>query len=182
MSYYRQHAIVVTSDGADVVVAHNKAQDMFPVVSDLLHVPGSNYHSFFVPPDGHKESSDESKWWDAISDEFIEWMRAYRADAEDVEYGGNSLRWVEVQFGDEDLDTKVLRSSDHDLKEQEEAEAGQSSGLTSRCSRRPPPGCQVLCRKSGAARRSRLNSGVRPHVTAWQAAEAFRNGRCLSQG
>ncbi len=50
------------------------------------------------------------------------------------------------------------------------------SGLTSRCSRRPPPGCQVGCRVSCAARRSRLNSGVRPLGTAWQAAEAIRNG------
>ena len=37
-------------------------------------------------------------------------------------------------------------------------------GLTSRCSRRPPRGCQVSWRRSGAVRRSRLNSGVRPQT------------------
>jgi hypothetical protein len=39
-------------------------------------------------------------------------------------------------------------------------------GPTSRCSRRPPPGCRVLHRRSCAVRRARLNSGVRPQHRA----------------
>jgi hypothetical protein len=119
MGYFRQHTIVVTSCGKDIEAAHQKAVEIFGVASAILDAPANFYRSFFVPPDGSKEGWDTSNAWDAKRDDFVDWMRSYRADEEDVEWDSNGLEWVEVQFADDSLLTKVVRSSDHNAKSSE---------------------------------------------------------------
>lgn len=86
---------------------------MSPILGPLT----SQFTSFFVPPDGSKEGWDFSNQWDARRDAFVEWLRTYRHDAEDEEFNSNGLHWVEVQFADDDRETRIVRSSDEDWRE-----------------------------------------------------------------
>ena len=68
----------------------------------------NNYRSFAIVPDGSKEGWPESDEGDEGRDRFIEWLDTQRYDD-----GSPRQRWVEVQFGDDDEETKVCRDSDH---------------------------------------------------------------------
>ena len=64
--------------------------------------------SFFIPPDGSKEGWDDSEEGDKSRDRFVGWLRSVRE-----KYG---LSWVEVQYGDNDYITKILRDSDEEYR------------------------------------------------------------------
>ena len=107
MGYMRHHAIVVTSYSVDeLYVAHKKAADIFPNVSEITGETINGYRSFFIPPDGSKEGWDTSNVGDEKRDKYIEWLNS-RAFTD----GSNLLGWVEVQYSDDNLETKTLRSS-----------------------------------------------------------------------
>lgn len=107
MGYMRAHAIIVESwDGEAIKRAHDKAKEMFPWVSDVSPKAMNSYQSFFVPPDGSKEGWAESDLGDDRRKAFKRWLREQAYGD-----GSTSLRWVEVQFADDDDHSMVL---DHD--------------------------------------------------------------------
>lgn len=119
MGWMRHHAIVVSSWNAELLrEAHDKAHEVFitePFTgyapsppSEIVKSGANSYTSFFVPPDGSKEGWDESERGDERRDRFVAWLRT-----KVHEDGSTSLRWVEVQYGDEEKETRVVRDSDH---------------------------------------------------------------------
>lgn len=65
------------------------------------------YESFFVAPDGSKEFWEISEAGDRLRDEFVAWLNEQRfAD------GSSPFDWVEVQYGDDERETKIIRHSD----------------------------------------------------------------------
>ena len=117
MGRMRHHAIVVTGwkDEA-VAAAHDQAEALLYAATDpgspaasvlltpIMRALTNGYSSFAILPDGSKE------WWDtsnAVEDaraEFLRWLR--EADG--------YLKWVEVQFGDDDGDTRITAHCDDD--------------------------------------------------------------------
>lgn len=108
MGYMRHHAIVVTSWKEDLLKqAHDKALELEMSVSNITDVVTNCYQSFLIAPDGSKEGWDESDKGDENRREFIEWADGQRYDDDST-----ALSWVEVQFGDEELETVIVADSD----------------------------------------------------------------------
>jgi len=108
MGYMRHHAIVVSSWNKPLLSeAHAYATSMFPAISEIVPSDINGYASFFVPPDGSKEGWPDSDLGDSRRSDFIAWLRTKA-----YEDGSTSLDWVEVQFADDDLVTKVTAHSD----------------------------------------------------------------------
>lgn len=112
MSYSRDHAIVVSSwCNKSIDKAHAKAIDLGlgDVVSNIVARRMNGGASFAVLPDGSNEGWEDSNEFDAARAKFVEWIQTtYYPD------GSSRLKWVEVQFGDDDRECKVLGSSDDD--------------------------------------------------------------------
>ena len=110
MSYTRHHAIVLTSWSVDTIaLAHAKAIELECAVTDIVSSQANGYHSFMVGPDGGNEGRElsEEGWRRRCA--LIEWLRGQYYDG-----AGSAVAWVEVQYGDDELMTKVTRSSDTD--------------------------------------------------------------------
>lgn len=114
MGYMRAHAVVVTgSREEDVIAAHQKAGNLFPDVAPVTPITPAAVNgsrSFMVAPDGSKEGWTESNIGDQRRKDFIAWLRHMQRS------GTLSLNWVEVQFGDDEGETKICdhsESSDH---------------------------------------------------------------------
>lgn len=108
MGYMRHHAIIVTSWNEKAIEqAHQRARDLFPFVTEITPPSINNYRTFLVPPDGSKEGWDESDAGNTRRALFIEWLDAQRHDD-----NSTPLRWVEVQYGDDERKTIVTRHSD----------------------------------------------------------------------
>lgn len=118
MGYIRHNAIVVTATYEDHIErAHAEAVRIFhapesamctyAVVTEVTPEAMNTTRSFLVGPDGSKEGWALSDEFDARRDTFIEWLRA-QAYAD----GSSPLAWVEVQYGDDELETLVVRDSD----------------------------------------------------------------------
>lgn len=102
MGYMRHHAIVVTGTERGVGPAYAEAVRAFGgVVSPLLPETINGYRSFLVPPDGSKERWAESDEGDARRAAFVAWLRVNR-----------DCDWVEIQYGDDEHETKVVAHSD----------------------------------------------------------------------
>ena len=115
MGYMRHHAIVVTSwDIASLQHAHDVASGYFDWVSPISPRAMNYYRSFFIPPDGSKEGWEESNDGDDARDQFIEWL-----ELQCYEDGSSCYDWVEVQYGDANLETKVIRDSDMCMRREE---------------------------------------------------------------
>ena len=99
MGYMRHHAIIVSSWKDDhIQAAHRIAIDLEMAVSDIISSPMNHELSFFIAPDGSKEGWDDSKLGDTIRLAFKGWMK-------------NSafyFKWVEVQYGDDEHETKII--------------------------------------------------------------------------
>jgi len=107
MGYMRHHMIVVTTYDIPLMQkAHERATALFGAsgVTSIMVSPVNHYHSFFVPTDGSKEGWSDSDDGDARRAEFVAWLNAQR-----WEDGSTSLKWAEVQYGDEERDNRVLR-------------------------------------------------------------------------
>lgn len=109
MGYMRHHAIVVSSYNKQTLEkAHKQAIEHFgPLVSTVIPSLINTYVSFFIAPDGSKEGWDESDSYDTKRSAFTEWLNRQRFSD-----GSTSLRWVEVQYGDDEYVTKIIRHSD----------------------------------------------------------------------
>jgi hypothetical protein len=86
----------------------NKAREIaisiFPYVSPLSPETMNGYQSFFIPPDGSKEDWDESEVGDDQRDKFIEQLKLM-----EYEDGSSPICWVEVQFGDDNNISSIIR-------------------------------------------------------------------------
>ena len=126
MGYIRHHSIVVTSWGEHIKPAHAKALGLFGLgaVSPVIDSDRNDYRSFFVAPDGSKEGWDESDKGDSLRQSFIYWLREqYHED------GSTNISWVEIQYADEEGETKVCGSSDDDNNAFRESHEELASGF-----------------------------------------------------
>ena len=114
MGYMRHHAIVVTGpesvylSKATIQEVRDACFDIAgEVVSDLVKSPMNGYLSFFVAPDGSKEGWAESDDGDDKRKAVIELLESLR-----YEDGSTSYKYAEVQYGDDEKETKVTAASD----------------------------------------------------------------------
>ena len=112
MGYMKHHAIVVTGSEDEIQEAHLMACKIFEGISELTPVAINGYQSFFIPPDGSKEGWEDSEMGDIHRNSFIDWLTKR----------GGAVKWVEVQYGDDDKETKIIRDSDHLLIKRAENE------------------------------------------------------------
>lgn len=120
MGYERHHAIIVTDRGYGDFIqrAHREAMKIFMGrVSGIIPSAINGNKSFFVAPDGSKEGWAVSDRGDADRAEFKAFLRSF-------EYpdGSTRLAWVEVQYGDDEMETIVTDDSDATRREMEDEE------------------------------------------------------------
>ena len=112
MGYIKHNAIVVT--GHDLAALHEKVKAIVSqgwgisdcdtcLVSPIVGSKTNGFESFFVAPDGSKEGWDTSDIGDDLRDEVVGYL-------------GGKCDWVEVQFGDDELVTRIVRDSDEALR------------------------------------------------------------------
>ena len=114
MGYMRDHAIVVTCFEEELLLtARRKAIALFGVgqVSAILKALVNDYTSFCVGPDGSKEGWAESDEGDAKRASFVEWLDQQRETD-----GSSALRWVVVQYGDDEGVSFVVTHSDEERR------------------------------------------------------------------
>ena len=120
MGYERNHAIIVSScvDDDTFALAHAAASNIFGarMVSQPVSTIVNEQRSFLIGPDGSKEGWSDSAWGDRKRNEFVAWLESQR-----YKDGSSPLKWVEVQYGDEELDTKIVRDSDAAKRDKESA-------------------------------------------------------------
>ena len=105
MGYMRHHAIIVTSWDEELLKkAHDKAVTIFNQVAPITPTDINGYVSFMVAPDGSKEGWAESEMGDDKRNELTEWIESQRYSD-----GSMSIDYVEIQFGDDNGVTKIIR-------------------------------------------------------------------------
>jgi hypothetical protein len=101
MGHMCHHAILVTTCIYKLAAeAHAEASRIFGEgigVTSLTEDTMNGYRSFCVVPDGSKEFWAASDTGDAKRAEFIAWCNRQRHSD-----GSTSLKWVEIQLGDDD--------------------------------------------------------------------------------
>jgi len=116
MGYLKHHSIVVTGwDSEKVKEAHQKAKEIFEkkfsiepfnlpfgtrIISNILDGLMNDQTSFFIAPDGSKEGWKTSDNGDEARKEFVDWLKVQ-----------NACDYVEVVFGGDDDEEKIIRSS-----------------------------------------------------------------------
>lgn len=113
MGYMRHHAIIVTGTDDRMQEIRNQCEDISysfgnsVKISMLYDSKMNHYQSFFVAPDGSKEGWGDSYKGDEARNKIIEYLDSLR-------YSDNStsFKYVEVQYGDDDHESKVLRHSE----------------------------------------------------------------------
>ena len=105
----RHHTIVVCSWNEQLLSSiHFEAVTIFnEQASNIVKSKMNGYYSFFVAPDGSKEGWEDSDEGNKKRDEFIKYLKTHK-----YEDGSSSISWVEIQFGDDEGETKILRDSD----------------------------------------------------------------------
>lgn len=139
MGYMRHHAILITTYDENLArQALAFAADIFRpvcltvfrgeveqeavtakikgIVSELAHSPINSYYSFTIFPDGSKEGWDVSDAGDEARGQLIAWMKTHRFSD-----GSSPFAWVEVQYGDDNWETRVCRDSDAQSRKSEES-------------------------------------------------------------
>lgn len=114
MGYMRHHAIVVTgpmlvpTPGPNIVTVHYHLAGLAQgLISEIVESKVNAYGSFLIAPDGSKEGWSESDEGDKTRTAVIAYLESLRyAD------GSMSFDWAEIQFGDDDRQTKICRHSD----------------------------------------------------------------------
>lgn len=112
MGYMRHHAIIVTSwENKHVRQAAVEAKKACArnelrtgLVSNIRMSDMNGYGSFTVYPDGSKEGWELSANGDKMREEFVGWLVANRERL--------YLDWIEVQYGDDDGRSAIIRHSD----------------------------------------------------------------------
>lgn len=114
MGYVRHHAIICTGFDNDRVVTARKmiiklveeAEFNLPLVSEIHLAPKGLHFSFVIFPDGSKEYWSESDAGDLLRNEIIKYLVSLQYDD-----GSSPIAWVEVQYGDDNGNNKVIASS-----------------------------------------------------------------------
>lgn len=110
VGYERHHGILITSwSEPHIRAAHEEALRTFEKcpVSDVTEGVTNDYRSFAIFPDGSKEGWATSDEGDTERARYIEWLRTQEYDD-----GSSALAWALVQFGDDDLVSKIVCDSD----------------------------------------------------------------------
>lgn len=123
MGYMRHHAIIVTGPSIKAGALQNTMATMAIVrakickiaakmdLEQLVSLPvdsiTNGFSSFFIGSDGSKEGWEDSTKGDALRDAVIDYLNTLCYSD-----GSTSFRYVEVQYGDDEGETKILRSSD----------------------------------------------------------------------
>jgi len=115
----RHHAIIVTGQRAyntqevdHYELAHAKAVEFFGAqVSPMMPTVNNNFSSFFIGSDGSKEGWKDSDEGDARRATFVGYLRS-------ASVSGAFLKWVEVQYGDEDDHNTVVNASGYGRDEE----------------------------------------------------------------
>ena len=110
MGDIRHRAMVVTSwDRERLTAAHTKAAEFLGhLVSPVIESTSNGYVSFFTAPDGSNLGWVESDFAETSRVAFMTWLDTQRYDD-----GSSPFAWVEVQYGDEEQNTKIVCDSDH---------------------------------------------------------------------
>jgi hypothetical protein len=108
MGYMVHHAIIVTGHNNAVAKAHGVALDIFDdMVTPIVTSRTNGYLSFMVAPDGSKAGWGESDDGDRRRERFVAYL-----DQQRYEDYSSPLDWVEVQYGDDEGDTRIVDDSD----------------------------------------------------------------------
>jgi len=112
MGYMCHHTVIVTTwDAMRARVAHEKATEIFAplgnLVTPIIESRINGYFTFAVAPDGSKEGWDESDRGDRCRADLIGWLEAQRYEDRSSPYD-----WAEVQYGDDERETIIVRHSD----------------------------------------------------------------------
>jgi hypothetical protein len=113
MGYERSYAIVVSS-GNDhyLAMAHQEALRLFPHTSVIT--PASQFDalngvcSFLIPTSGSKLGWPQAEHAERKRLEFRRWLRTNTR----YEDGSSAVNWVEVQYGDDNDEAKIIAASD----------------------------------------------------------------------
>jgi hypothetical protein len=108
MGYMRHHAIVISGwQDAHLIRARAHALTIFreEMVSEVLGPVTNGVATFLIGPDGSKEGWDTSDNGDDGRSRMKSWLRCELGE-------GAYLDWVEVQYGDDDGDTRIVDHSD----------------------------------------------------------------------
>jgi hypothetical protein len=110
MGYMRHHAIIVTAfDEQNAQRALDEARETFEGITEVTLIVKSGVNaflSFLVPPDGSSDGWSESGTGDEARDAFVGWL-----NGQAYEDGSSPYSWVEVQYGDDRGDTRVIGDS-----------------------------------------------------------------------
>lgn len=110
MGYTRHHAIIVTGFDANVSSVRNFCKDLGATVSELVASPINRWKSFLVVPDGSKEGWAESDEGDKQRIAIVQYLTSLR-----YEDGSSLLDWIEVQYGDTDGESAIIRHSNEEI-------------------------------------------------------------------
>jgi hypothetical protein len=104
MGHIIHHAIIVTSFDHDALsLAWIEASELGMSVTDVVSAPVGPYYSFMAATDGSKSGWPESDKGDKQRADLKEYIRAQAYDD-----GTNALEWVEVSYGSDDREAKVV--------------------------------------------------------------------------
>ncbi len=113
MGYIRHHAIIVTTWKREfAILAREYAQNLGMQASEILETSTNGVMTFMVGPDGSKEFWPESDSGDKRRADFIIWLDTMR-----WEDGSTPMKWVEVQYGDEEGVTLITAHSDEQFRQ-----------------------------------------------------------------
>ena len=109
MGYMRHHTIIVCSWNEQLLASvHSEAVTIFDTqVSNIVKSKMNGYYSFFIAPDGSREGWEDSDEGDKKRNEFIGYLETQK-----YEDSSTPVAWVEIQFGDDEGETKIIRDSD----------------------------------------------------------------------
>lgn len=110
MGYDVHHAILVTTFAKlRAIDAHVKAFEIFDhaLVSPMSTAIVNDWHSFAIFPDGSKDGWADSDTGDKRRVEFVAWLESQRYEDRSSPYD-----WVEVQYGDDNGETRIVNDSD----------------------------------------------------------------------
>jgi hypothetical protein len=121
MAYTKHHTIIVTGHQDEKIKeAYQKAKEVFEknfesephkkpfasrLVSEIIQGLINDQSSFFIAPDGSKEGRVTSDNGDNARKEFLDWLKKDE----------NYCDYVEVIFGGDDEQERIIRSKDTDL-------------------------------------------------------------------
>jgi hypothetical protein len=112
----RHHGFLVTDwSEQDIQEVHKYALGLFGerMVTSLVGPAVNGYMTFAIGPDGSKEGWDESDDGNQRREEFKEFLHAHYKDEE----GFFKVKWVEIQYADDNYQTCIVEDSDTQNRE-----------------------------------------------------------------